>query len=70
MKIQIWSDRLNTSVLILVVIIAGIAILAVANFIPSNFRGIQYVVAQPSLTKDPNLKVESIVSGLNKGLGL
>jgi len=64
MKIQRWSYRLNTSVLILVVIIAGITILAVAHFIPSNFRGIQYVVAQPTLTKDPNLKVESIVSGL------
>jgi glucose/arabinose dehydrogenase len=62
MKIQ-RSYISTTTIILLVVIIAGITI-AAASLIPSHFRIIQYVVAQPSLTKDPNLKAESVVSGL------
>ena len=48
----------------IIVIILGIALIAGLLFAPVLTN--QYVVvAQPSITKDPHLKVESIVSGLS-----
>jgi glucose/arabinose dehydrogenase len=48
-----------------IVLIASIALVVVTSLILSPFILIQKVAAQPSIIKDPNLKVESLVSGLS-----
>ena len=48
-----------------IVIIASVALVVVTSLIHSPFLLIQKVAAQPSIIKDTNLKVESLVSGLS-----
>ena len=48
-----------------IVLIASIALFDVTSLILSPFTLIQKVADQPSIIKDPNLKVESLVSGLS-----
>jgi aldose sugar dehydrogenase len=48
---------------LMIVLIAGITIISSLTFAP--FITIQYVLAQPSIIKDPTLKAESIISGLS-----
>ena len=47
----------------MIVLIAGITIISSLTLAP--FITIQYVLAQPSIIKDPTLKAESIISGLS-----
>jgi glucose/arabinose dehydrogenase len=49
----------------MVVLIASNALVVVTSVILSPFIIVQYAAAQPSIIKDPNLKVESLVSGLS-----
>jgi glucose/arabinose dehydrogenase len=58
------QDRTNPSSFV-IVLIASIALFDVTSLILSPFTLIQKVVAQPSIIKDPSLKVESLVSGLS-----
>ncbi|MDP9287765.1 MAG: PQQ-dependent sugar dehydrogenase [Thermoproteota archaeon] len=58
------SYRTNPSSFV-IVLIASIALVVVTSLILSPFILIQKVAAQPSIIKDPNLKVESLVSGLS-----
>jgi aldose sugar dehydrogenase len=58
------QDRTNPSSFV-IVLIASIALFDVTSLILSPFTLIQKVAAQPSIIKDPSLKVESLVSGLS-----
>jgi glucose/arabinose dehydrogenase len=58
------QDRTNPSSFV-IVLIASIALFDVTSLNLSPFTLIQKVAAQPSIIKDPSLKVESLVSGLS-----
>jgi aldose sugar dehydrogenase len=50
---------------LMIILIVGITLVVVTGLVFSPFMLIQNVAAQPAIMKDPNLKVESLVSGLS-----
>jgi aldose sugar dehydrogenase len=66
MKREVRSYETKNPTFSMLVLIAGIVIgIAAAGLILAPYVTVQYAAAQPSIGKDSNLKVESMVSGLS-----
>jgi hypothetical protein len=64
-EVRSYKNRKKSTFSMLVLIASIVIGIAAAGLILAPYISVQYAAAQPSIEKDSNLKVESMVSGLS-----